>query len=51
MVWKKANAIKVQFTRKNTGSLARYEKILVRNMDKYGIDERDLLSVILEKSG
>jgi len=43
MVKKKANAIKVQFTRKKTGSLARYKKILVRNMDKYGIDKRDLL--------
>jgi DNA-directed RNA polymerase specialized sigma24 family protein len=49
-VRKRTNAIKVRFTRKKTGSLARYEKILVRNMDKYGIDERDLLSVILEKS-
>ena len=44
MVKKKADAIKVQFTRKKTGSLARYEKILMRNMDKHEIDIRDLLS-------
>ncbi len=51
MLKRKTNSIKVQFTRKKTGSLARYEKILVRNMDKYGIDVRDLpLSFDLELS-
>ncbi len=41
-VRKKANAIKVRFMRKKRGSLARFTKILVRNMDKYGIDEREV---------
>ncbi|MDM8542076.1 hypothetical protein QUF90_13395 [Desulfococcaceae bacterium HSG9] len=35
VVKKKADAIKVQFTRKKIGSLARLKKIMVRNMDKY----------------
>jgi len=41
-VRKRTNTIKVRFTRKETGSRVRYEKILVRNMEKYGIDARNL---------
>ena len=43
VIKKKADAIKVQLTRKKTGALARLKKIMVRNMDKYEIDEKDLL--------
>ncbi|MDM8554848.1 hypothetical protein QUF75_08975 [Desulfococcaceae bacterium HSG7] len=43
-VRKKTDAIKVQFTRKKTGSLVRYKKILERKMDEHGIDKSDLLS-------
>ncbi|MDM8541297.1 hypothetical protein QUF90_09430 [Desulfococcaceae bacterium HSG9] len=44
MIRKKTDAIKVQFTRKKTGSLVRYKKILERKMDEQGIDKSDLLS-------
>ncbi len=40
---KKANAIKVQFTRKGTGSLIRFKEILIRNMAEDGFDKWDLL--------
>lgn len=42
-VRKKANAIKVQFTRKGTGSLIRFKEILIRNMAEDGYDKWDLL--------
>ena len=40
---KKTNAIKKQFTRPGTGSLAKFKVLLSRAMKKYGLTERDLL--------
>lgn len=46
---KKTRAIKVQFTRKKTGSRVRYKKILERKMDEYRIDKKGVLSAVSDK--
>jgi DNA-directed RNA polymerase specialized sigma24 family protein len=40
---KREMAIKKQFTRSGTGSLAKFKKMLLRNLEQYGIDIDDLL--------
>lgn len=40
---KKTNAVKKQFTRPGTGSLAKFKVLLARAMKKYDLTERDLL--------
>lgn len=40
---KREMAIKKQFTRSGAGSLAKFKKMLLRNMEQYGIDIDDLL--------
>ncbi|MBI9074704.1 MAG: sigma-70 family RNA polymerase sigma factor [Desulfatibacillum sp.] len=40
---KKTNAIKKQFTRPGTGSLAKFKVLLSRAMEKYGLSPSDLL--------